>query len=111
MWCTVAAGAPAQTALQYDFLTFAHRYGGVWIDGARIRHCERKLFDNYVVADHPCGWGRAGFGVGSMKGCALVPDSAINVCGWFGEDADESLQKCEHCAVVAIAGALFHCDC
>ena len=88
-----------------------HRYGGVWIDGACIRHCERKLFDNYVVADHPCGWGRAGFGVGSMKGCALVPDSAINVCGWFGEDADESLQKCEHCAVVAIAEALFHCDC
>jgi hypothetical protein len=30
-----------------------------------------------------------------MKGSALVPHSAVNVCGWFGRDADESLQKCE----------------
>lgn len=45
--------------------------------------------------DQPCGWGRAGFGVGSVKGSALVPDSAMNVCGWFGQDADESMQKCE----------------
>lgn len=88
-----------------------HRYGGAWIDGSCIRHCEMKLCDNGVVADHPCGWGRAGFGVGSVKGCALVPDSAMNVCGWFGENADESLQKCEQrAAAVAIAGALLHCD-
>ncbi len=30
-----------------------------------------------------------------MKGSALVPDSAMNVCGWFGQDAEESMQKCE----------------
>lgn len=53
------------------------------------------IFDKNMIVDHPCGWGRAGFGVGSVKGSALVPDSAMNVSGWFGQDADESLQKCE----------------
>ncbi len=60
-----------------------------------MRNVRCTIFDKNTIADYPCGWGRAGFGVGSVKGSVLVPDSAINVSGWFGQDVDESLQKCE----------------
>ena len=76
----------------------SHRYGGKWVDGALSPECKGSsvftfLFTNF--SDHPCGWGRAGFGVGNVNGSVLVPDSAMNVCGWFGQDADQSSQKCK----------------
>ena len=67
----------------------------MWTDGVCNVQSKRNCVDHPNFTDCPCGWGRAGFGVGSVKGSALVPDSGINVCGWFGQDAQESAQKCE----------------
>lgn len=77
-------------------ISCSRRYGGKWVDGGcNAELLASKFFTFTTFLDHPCGWGRAGFGVGNVKASALVPDSAMNVCGWFGEDADQSAQKCE----------------
>jgi hypothetical protein len=86
-----------------DFFAAGHTFlilcEGTGACGKMVREiCQfscRVIFYHLNITDYPCGWGRAGFGVGGLKGSALVPDSAMNVCGWFGQDADESTQKCE----------------
>ena len=83
----------------------------MWTDGVCNVQSKRNCVDHPNFTDYPCGWGRAGFGVGSVKGSALVPDSAINVCGWFGQDAQESAQKCELLAAAMSYAILFHYGC